>query len=148
MATAEVEAKMAQVAVADGSAGTSFAEIVASKKPYYQKRIDLFELFAEREKAKVEAARAANVPIKIVLPDGAAKEGIKGATTPLDIANGISKSLGKKVVVASVDGEPWDVFRPLEGDCALKLFSFDDPEGKDVSSLTWGAGGPKGLIGY
>lgn len=31
-----------------------------------------------------------------------------------------------------VDGSTWDLTRPLEGDCALQLLSFDDPEGKEV----------------
>jgi threonyl-tRNA synthetase len=73
------------------------------------------------------------VPIKVVLPDGSVKPGIKGATTPLDIANEISKSLAKKCVVAKVDGETWDLFRPLEGDCTLSLLNFDDPDGREVS---------------
>ena len=51
----------------------------------------------------------------MVMPDGAVRAAIKDATTPLDIANELSKSLGKKVLVAKVDGELWDVFRPLEG---------------------------------
>jgi hypothetical protein len=105
---------------------------VAERKPYYQKRIDLFSKYVEREKAQVEAARAAGVAIKVVLPDASVKQGVKGATTPLDIANEISKSLAKKCVVAKVDGETWDLFRPLEGDCALQLLSFEDPDGREV----------------
>lgn len=53
-------------------------------------------------------------------------------TTPLDVATAISKGLAKKVVVAKVDGAVWDLTRPLEGDCALQLLSFDDAEGKEV----------------
>lgn len=34
--------------------------------------------------------------------------------------------------MAVVDGAEWDVFRPLEGDCSLKLCTFDDPEGKET----------------
>jgi hypothetical protein len=112
--------------------GATFQEIVNAKKPYYSKRVELFEQYRARDVAAVEAAKAANVPITVVLPDGAKKSGIKGVTTPLDVANDISKSLAKKVVVAKVDGEEWDLFRPLEGDCALSLHNFDDPEGKEV----------------
>lgn len=62
----------------------------------------------------------------------AERPGVKGVTTPMDIANAISKGLAKKVVVAKVDGATWDMLRPLEGDCALQLLSFSDPEGKEV----------------
>ena len=60
------------------------------------------------------------------------REGVKGVTTPMDIANGISKGLAKKTVVAKVDGQAWDLLRPLQGDCALQLLSFEEPEGKEV----------------
>lgn len=118
--------------------GASFQEIVNAKKPYYAKRVELFEQYRARDVAAVEAAKAANVPITVVLPDGAKKSGVKGVTTPLDVANDISKSLAKKVVVAKVDGEEWDMFRPLEGDCTLSLHSFDDPEGKEVRAAVAG----------
>ncbi len=73
-------------------------------------------------------------------PPRAEKPGIKGVTTPLDIATQISKGLAKKTVVAKVDGATWDLTRPLEGDCALQLLSFDDPEGKEVSKGAEGQG--------
>lgn len=119
------------VQVADGK-DAGFAEAVQQRKPYYQKRIELFEQYHQREEAATEAAQAANVPIKVTLPDGAVKDGVQGVTTPLDVANQISKSLAKKVVVAKVDDEVWDLFRPLAGDCRLSLHTFDDADGKEV----------------
>ena len=138
---AALEKKMAEVAAAskamDGlivsAKDRPWAEIVAEKAPYYAKRITLFEGYRARELAKMETARAAGVAIKIVLPDGGVRAGVKGVTTPFDVANEISKSLAKKCVVAKVDGDTWDLHRPLEGDCALSLHSFDDAEGRDVS---------------
>ena len=50
----------------------------------------------------------------------------------MEVANQISKGLAKKCVVAKVDGCVWDLLRPLEGDCALQLLSFEDAEGKEV----------------
>jgi len=66
------------------------------------------------------------------MPDGSVKAGIKMVTTPMMIIKDVSKSLANNAVVAKVDGEIWDLFRPLEGDCTLQVFSFDDPEGKEV----------------
>ena len=71
-------------------------------------------------------------PIKVVMPDGAIKEGIKFVTSPWDIAMGIHKKLAQGSLLAHVDGQDWDMRRPLEGDCSLKLFGFDDPEGKEL----------------
>ena len=122
---------MAELAVADGP--KTYEQMVAEKSPYYQKRIQRFEQFWEREVAKVEAAKQANEAITVTMPDGKGRPAVKGVTTPMDIAKEISASLAKKVVVADVDGSAWDLMRPLDGDCALKLFGFDDAEGRDVS---------------
>lgn len=127
---------MASAEVAPASSGLAqpgWQELVESKKPYYSKRIGLFEQYAQREKDKVEAAKIAAVSIKVILPDGKEKVAIKGVVTPFDVANEISKSLAKKCVVAKVNGDAWDLFRPLEDDCTLSLHSFDDAEGRDVS---------------
>lgn len=100
--------------------------------------------------------------IKIILPDGKEKEGTSFETSALDIAKSISNSLAEKLVVAKVKflnrvgtldtglitggivdesddkgaaadtWELYDCFRPLEGDCEIKLLTFDDPEGKMV----------------
>lgn len=106
--------------------------MVKEKTPYYQRRVELFSKYKARHEAEREAARAAAVPIRVVLPDGTEKAGVKGVTSPLDIANQLSKSLAKKAIVAKVDGQVWDLARPLEGDCALQILGFDDPDGKEV----------------
>lgn len=48
------------------------------------------------------------------------------------IAKGISKSLVERTVITKVDGELWDLTRPLEKSCKLELISFDSEEGKAV----------------
>ena len=80
----------------------------------------------------MDAARAANEPITVTLPDDKQVAGVRGMTTPLDVATQLFKSLAKKVVVAKVDGAEWDLFRPLRADCALQLLTFDDDLGKHV----------------
>jgi len=120
--------------VTEGTTTKSNEAFVAEKQPFYAKRIELFEKYLKREQDRLEAAKAAGVKIKVVLPDGTEKEAVKGATTPMDIARGISSGLAKKVVSAYVDDKEWDINRPLVGDCALKLFSPNDEEGMDVRS--------------
>lgn len=112
----------------------SHADFLAEKAPFYQKRIDAFEQYYERMQQKVAQAKEANKPINIVMPDGKIVPGVQGVTTPFDIAIGISKSFAKKVIVAEVDGAKWDLSRPMEGDCALKMFDFSSADGKDVRS--------------
>lgn len=60
------------------------------------------------------------------------REGKKWNTSPFDVAKEISKSLASNAVSSKVDGVPWDMNRPLEGDCKLELFTFEDDEGRDT----------------
>ena len=93
------------------------------KQPYYDKRIALFEKYFERTQFDAAEAAKEGVKISITLPDGAVREGTRYVTTPKDVATGISKRLGKEALVAKVDGQDWDVFRPLEGDCKLQILN-------------------------
>ncbi len=67
--------------------------------------------------------------MNIKFPDGSIKQFEEG-TTPLQIAESISNRLAQDVLAATVDGEEWDLTRPIVGDGELKLYKWDDPEGK------------------
>merc|ERR1712212_408339 len=88
----------------------------------------------DRLKAEQDARIAAEVPkpLTVTLPDGKTVAGETWRTTPYDIALGISKGLADNCVVAKVNGEVWDLDRPLEGDAKLELVKFDDEEGQAV----------------
>ncbi|KAK2078954.1 hypothetical protein QBZ16_002644 [Prototheca wickerhamii] len=109
-----------------------WSEIAKEKMPYYERRVELFDKYHARDQAAMEAAREAAEPMTVTLPDGSTRAAVRGATTPLDIAGELSKSLAKRAVVAEVDGEAWDLFRPLEGDCRLAIHTFDSAEGRDA----------------
>lgn len=84
------------------------------------------------EKYKSELAAKEPKPIKVTLPDGKVMDGESWRTTPLNIAEKISKGLADNTVIAKVNDELWDLERPLEDSCNLKLLKFDDEEGKYV----------------
>jgi len=67
--------------------------------------------------------------VKIIFPDGSAREYKKG-TNSLEIAEQISPRLAKEVLAATVNGELWDLTRPIETDATLKLHKWEDDEGK------------------
>ena len=67
--------------------------------------------------------------IKITFPNGDVKE-YENGITPLKVAESISPRLAQDVLVASVNEEAWDLTRPIEGDAAIKLFKWEDEEGK------------------
>jgi len=47
----------------------------------------------------------------------------------MDIAKEISKGLSERIVIAKVNGELWDLERPLEGSVSLELIDFEHPDG-------------------
>ena len=67
--------------------------------------------------------------IKITFPDGSVREYAKG-TTSLQIAESISPRLAQDVLAAGINGETWDLSRPIPADAVLKLYKWDDEEGK------------------
>ncbi|TWI85087.1 threonyl-tRNA synthetase [Lacibacter cauensis] len=69
--------------------------------------------------------------MKISFPDGAVREYEQGASA-LDIAKSISEGLARKVLAANVDGQVWDLTRPITQDASLKLLTWDDADGKNT----------------
>ena len=67
--------------------------------------------------------------IKITFPDGNVREYAEG-TTPLQVAESISPRFAADVLAAKVNGEEWDISRPISSDAQIELFKWDDPEGK------------------
>ena len=67
--------------------------------------------------------------IKITFPDSTVKEYPVGSTS-LDIAKSISPRLAQDVLAATVNGEVWDLTRPITTDSTLKLHKWEDAEGK------------------
>ncbi len=67
--------------------------------------------------------------IKITFPDGSIREYDKGITG-LQIAESISPRLAKDVLACGVNGETYDLSRPIEEDAEIMLYKWDDEEGK------------------
>ncbi|KAK8916531.1 hypothetical protein KSP39_PZI023079 [Platanthera zijinensis] len=95
-----------------------------------EKRIHLFEAIQTQQIAEHQSI--GGEPIKITLPDGKIKEGKKWLTSPLDIAKELPGGWASSSLIAQVNDTLWDMSRPLEGNCELKLFKFDSNEGRDT----------------
>ncbi|KGN73585.1 threonyl-tRNA synthetase [Porphyromonas gulae] len=67
--------------------------------------------------------------IKITFPDGNSRE-YEAGITGWDIAGSISPRLQQDVLAAGVNGQTWDLHRPINEDAEVKLFKWDDAEGK------------------
>ena len=69
--------------------------------------------------------------IKITLPDKSVKEFSQGVTG-MDIAKSISEGLARNVLSISVNGDVWDINRPINEDASIKLHTWDNNEGKST----------------
>jgi len=67
----------------------------------------------------------------ITLPDGSRTEYPAGSR-PIDVARSIGARLADDAVVARVDGELFDLTRPLDGDAKLEILTTRNPEALEV----------------
>ena len=68
---------------------------------------------------------------QISLPDGSVRD-FDSAVTGSEIAAGIGKRLEKDAVAVRVDGELWDLNRPIESDAAIELVTRETDEGLEL----------------
>ncbi len=69
--------------------------------------------------------------ILVTLPDGS-QQAVAPGTRPLDVAKTISPRLAADAIVARVNGELFDLTRPLEGDAKLEILTPKNPEALQV----------------
>ena len=67
--------------------------------------------------------------VKVTFPDGSVREFAKG-TTAFQVAESISPRLAADSLAAEVNGATVDMMRPIDSDCSIKFFKWDDAEGK------------------
>ena len=97
---------------------------------FFKSRNELFD----KRKAEYDTwvAKQPREDIEIQMPDGGKRKGKSWESTPGAIARETSKSLFERTVISRVDGELWDLERPLEKSCKLELLDFEHSEGKKV----------------
>jgi threonyl-tRNA synthetase len=69
--------------------------------------------------------------IKITFPDKSVKEFDSGITG-LEIAKGISRNLADDALSVGVNGEIFDLTRPIKTDAKFEIYKWDDKRGKDA----------------
>jgi threonyl-tRNA synthetase len=69
--------------------------------------------------------------VQVTLPDGSQREAAAG-TTPRQIAESIGPGLARAAIAARVNGEVWDLDRPLESDAAVAILTERDADALPV----------------
>ena len=69
--------------------------------------------------------------ITVTLPDGKSMN-LPHGTTPGEVAAAIGPGLAKAALTAEVNGQPWDLFRPIEDDAKIRIITRKDPEALEL----------------
>uniref|UniRef100_A0A3B5MQR7 TGS domain-containing protein n=1 Tax=Xiphophorus couchianus TaxID=32473 RepID=A0A3B5MQR7_9TELE len=92
--------------------------------PALSERLRVFESLREqRNKNRRQSVRES--PLSVRLTNGQTVKGTAGVTTPHYVVL-------HDFLVCKVNGELWELGRPLEADCELQLLGFDSAEGRRV----------------
>ena len=67
--------------------------------------------------------------INISFPDGSVRQ-FEAGVTPYQVAESISPRFAADVLAAKINGQDWDISRPVDTDASIELFKWDSPEGK------------------
>src|SRR5579871_3223265 len=68
---------------------------------------------------------------QVTLPDGSVQS-VPSGSAPIDVARSISPRLADDALVAKVNGDLWDLNRPLEADAKLQILTPKNPEALEV----------------
>src|SRR5438874_3215528 len=69
--------------------------------------------------------------LTITLPDGS-QQSVPDGARPLDVAKSVSPRLAADAIVARVNGELFDLTRPLESDANVEILTTKNPEALQV----------------
>ncbi|XP_073786216.1 threonine--tRNA ligase 1, cytoplasmic isoform X2 [Danio rerio] len=107
---------------------------LSSWPSFVSARLDLYERLKKESEALLEERAASGRSISVQLQDGQTLSATAWVSSPYQLAYSISPALAENSVIARVNGELWDLERPLEGDCSLELLRFDH---EDAQSVYW-----------
>ncbi|KFO18199.1 Threonyl-tRNA synthetase, mitochondrial, partial [Fukomys damarensis] len=106
---------------------------VPTSPPWLVERLGLFEeLWAAQVTRLASTAQKEARTIKVSLPGGQKVDAVAWSTTPYQLARRMSLNLADTALAAEVNGELYDLERPLETDSDLRFLTFESPEGKAV----------------
>jgi len=101
------------------------------------RRVKLFEREQARQRALVTEVSKISVEYK-GQPEHCTLYMNKGLSTPYDCSRHIGKMISDRAVVADVDGQLWDMHRPLEGDVqSLQFLHFKEWDPYYVNKAFW-----------
>lgn len=101
-----------------------------------RKRNELFDLEKQRQTSLVQRIEKIEVQYN-GLPELCTLIMNKGMSTPYNCALHMTEHIMNQAVLALVNGELWDMHRPLMEDCELSFLHFRDEDPRTVNKAFW-----------
>ncbi|KAK3886822.1 hypothetical protein Pcinc_009047 [Petrolisthes cinctipes] len=101
-----------------------------------KKRMDLFSKEAERQAALVTDVEKIEVQYQ-GQPEDCTLIMNKNISTPYNCAQHITQMIMDRSVLAEVDGQVWDMHRPLEDNCSLRFLHFKQSDPYYANKAFW-----------
>ena len=102
---------------------------------YIVQRNDLFRELKQRYEEELKERKKSEIQVIVDIGQGKERNGLEAKaweTSPGTLLRHLEKAVAAEVVVAKVDGQLWDLSRPLEQDCRIEYVPFSSPEGRNV----------------
>uniref|UniRef100_A0A2C9K1E7 TGS domain-containing protein n=1 Tax=Biomphalaria glabrata TaxID=6526 RepID=A0A2C9K1E7_BIOGL len=113
-----------------------FSTQVLTNSDVRRKRVELFEQEQQRQTALV--TRIEKIEVKYTgLPEECTLIMNKHLSTPYNCAMHMQELFMDRSALALVNGEPWDMHRPLEDDCELQFVHFEEEDPRTVNNAFW-----------
>ncbi|CAG5134774.1 unnamed protein product, partial [Candidula unifasciata] len=114
----------------------SFSSQTLTNSDVRKKRVELFEKEQQRQLNLV--TRVEKIQVKHVgVPENCTLIMNKHLSTPYNCAMHIQELLTTRSALALVNGQPWDMHRPLVEDCELKFLHFEDEDPRILNNAFW-----------
>lgn len=108
----------------------SAAEVLRRRSELYDKEKERqLSLYPRTEKIEVKHVRKTDPGTTFVMN--------RGLSTPFNCAMHLSEWYCTKSVLAVVDGELWDMYKPLTKSCSIQFLTFKDEDPEEVNKAYW-----------
>jgi threonyl-tRNA synthetase len=136
---AEAQAKNASEAATappkDANAKSKQAPSPDTLPEFIIERNKLFEELWQQYLEETKTRPHPEINVTLDIGDGNSPSSVPAKafeTTPGSFLRDLPKDLSANIVIAKVNGELWDLNRPLEKDCSVLLLPFSNPEAREV----------------
>jgi len=114
----------------------NYHRYAVTNKSIQKKRVSLFEAEVKRQAALFPDVEKVEVKYEDQ-PESCTLVMNKNISTPFNCAQHINLRVMEQSVLAEVNGQLWDMHRPLEHDCTLKFLHFRQPDPHYVNKAFW-----------